>query len=510
MFNFAESLGKALRGMRRTEIATRSTSSDFRTLGSFLPDPDLILQAINEDQTIYDSLLTDAHLSAAIVSRKAGVQKFKWSLDQGTASSRQLKVFQEQYARLDIQRILDQVLNGFLRGYQPMEILWDNTLLADTGKLWAKDIVAKPPEWFVFDNDNVLRFKSKNASFEGELLPPNHFITSRYQPSYKNPYGTAELSKCYWPVIFKQAMVKFWVTYGEKYGMPFAIAYLPRSSGSEEYDRAVDQLENLIQDACAAFPENTKIELLEAKGKQSSIDVYERFIRWCNSEISKAILGHTGALDSTPGKLGSEDAALQVRDDIILMDKHMAEQTMNEFNAIFNTVNFGGPDYPLFILEKEYEVDVTLAERDKILFDIGWRPTAKYIVDSHGMEEDDFTLKADEPEPEPGDDDKKPGTPVDDKQIFSRFAAKSRFKDQHALDMMQQSITDAQLQMGADQFLKPIFKLFEAGKSYEDIFSALRSNSLFDSLDTSKLDDLLTKAVFVSEVAGHLSAGQER
>ena len=198
-------------------------------------------------------------------------------------------------------------------------------------------------------------------------------------------------------------MVDFWVRFGEKYGMPFATAFVPRGSGEAEYTKVVDQLTNLIQDACAAFPENTKINLLEPQGKSASIDVYERFIRWCNSEMSKAILGHTGALDSTPGKLGSESAALEVRSDIIESDKRRVEQCMNDFNRMACEINFAEKTYPKLSLVKEFEVDKTLAERDKISHEMGWRPTKEYFVNNYNYSNEEFELSV-EPEAEPLED----------------------------------------------------------------------------------------------------------
>ena len=408
MLNYSsQPFGKTLSKIRAGELVTRETAQDYYSLASYLPDPDPILVALNEDQTIYETLQSDAHLSAAIVSRKAGVKKFKWELIQGDSTDEQMKFMEEQYALFNMYTLVDDILNDFLRGYQPLEIMWSNKFVNVNGKIMATDIIAKPPEWFVFDSENRLRFKSKAGSLEGELLPERKILLSRYQATYKNPYGTAELSKCYWPVTFKRGMVEFWVRFGEKFGMPFATAFLPRGSGDAEYSKVVDQLTNLIQDACAAFPENTKISLLEPQGKSASIDVYERFIRWCNSEISKAILGHTGALDSTPGKLGSENAALEVRSDIIDSDKRRVEQTMNDFNRMVCEINFAEKTYPKLSLVKEFEVDKTLAERDKISYEMGWRPSKEYFINNYNYSNEEFELNVEaevEPEAEPLED----------------------------------------------------------------------------------------------------------
>jgi hypothetical protein len=65
--------------------------------------------------------------------------------------------------------------------------------------------VGKPPEWFQFDNDNLLRFRAKDAGLEGEPVPLNKFVVPRQDATYDNPYGFPDLSMCFWPVTFKKA-----------------------------------------------------------------------------------------------------------------------------------------------------------------------------------------------------------------------------------------------------------------------------------------------------------------
>ncbi|UGD90290.1 DUF935 domain-containing protein [Escherichia coli] len=86
---------------------------------------------------------------------------------------------------LDLSRIIGEMSDAVLYGYQPCEIMWGRSV-----RSWAvTDIVGKPPEWFQFDTDNCLRFRARDAGVEGELLSPSKFVVPAQDASYDNPYG---------------------------------------------------------------------------------------------------------------------------------------------------------------------------------------------------------------------------------------------------------------------------------------------------------------------------------
>ena len=105
-------------------------------------------------------------MGACIRRRKSAVKALEWGLDRGQAASRTAKSIEAMLAGLDLERIIGQIMEATLYGYQPMEVSWQRV-----GGLWTPvDVQAKPPEWFCFDADNQLRFKSQAAPLLGELL----------------------------------------------------------------------------------------------------------------------------------------------------------------------------------------------------------------------------------------------------------------------------------------------------------------------------------------------------
>ena len=275
-----------------THLATRDRSLDFTALGMLLPNPDPILKAQGKDISVYRNMRTDALVGGAIRRRKSAVKALEWGLDRGQAPSRVAKSIEAMLADLDLETLIGQALEATLYGYQPMEVMWQRT----GSMITPGDVIAKPPEWFCFDADNQLRFKTRQDPVYGELLPPRKFLLPRQDATYQNPYGIPDLSMCFWPLTFKKGGLKFWLAFTEKFGSAWPVGKLPRSSTNEERAALLDDLDKLIQDGVVVIPDDGAIEIKEVAGKTASADLYERLIMLCRGEISIALLGQNQSL----------------------------------------------------------------------------------------------------------------------------------------------------------------------------------------------------------------------
>ncbi|NTU43293.1 MAG: DUF935 family protein, partial [Nitrospirales bacterium] len=387
--SFAEA---ARRGSSLTEeIATRKGAFDFYSLGMYLPNPDPVLRKQGKDITVYGDLLVDDHVGACVKSRKAGVKSLEWGIDRGKAKSRQARIIEELVNDLDMENIISEMLNATLYGYQVMEVLWKRV----GGLILPGAVVGKPQQWFVFDEENRLMLRTK-ANYNGALVPERKFLLLQYEASYDNPYGWAELSRCFWPVTFKKGGLKFWAVFMEKYGMPFLLGKLPRGLEGKEYDALAKKLEDMVQDAVAVVPDDSSIEMLTAKGSGSgSSDMYDKFLAYQDNAVSKAILGQT--LTTQIGKSGSYAASethMQVRGDIVDSDKKLIERAFNQLITWIYELNFSGGERPVFSMWEEEDVDKDLAERDEKLTasmeKSGLRLTQKYYRKGYGLEEEDI------------------------------------------------------------------------------------------------------------------------
>ena len=367
------------------ELAT-SQNVDFYSFGSIFPDPDSVLASQGRGISFYRELLNDPHLKACTMSRKSGVVCKSWELK---GENPNLALIEGVFASLDMPKLIGQILNAPLFGFVPIEVVWQ----VKDAHIVPLKVEAKPQEWFCFDRDNNLRLKSQKSLYEGEIVPEKKFLCPKYNPSYLNPYGEKLLSSVFWPVTFKKGGIKFWVSFTEKYGMPWAMGKIPRQTLEAEAIRLRDALENMVQDGVAVFDDNCSIELVESGSKSQSADVYAQLVQFNNEEISKAILGQT--LTTQVGNVGSYAAGKvhsEVRDDILDSDVRLVEATLNQLIAWVVELNYPSSPAVKFVFKDDDTLKTSLAERDKILKDTGVNFTKEYFIKNYGLCEADFGL----------------------------------------------------------------------------------------------------------------------
>ena len=461
------------------EIATRKRSLNYYSLAmSYLPDPDIVLKKQGKDMKVYKELLCDSHVFACVQSRKAGVLSLEWEINRGLDKDETAEKVIEAIKKLDIYKFINDILDATLFGFQPIEIIWgrvDNLVL-------PIELKAKPSEWFCFDDENLLKFRTKEHYY-GEELPPKKFLCPQANPSYENPYGERTLSRVFWPVTFKKGGLKFWVIFTEKYGIPHLIGKHPRGASEEETDRLAGLLEQMVQDAIAVIPDDSSVEIQEAN-KSSSAEIFEKLMDKMNAEISKAILGQT--LTTEVGSTGSYAASnthFAVRQDIIDADKKMVEKTINQLIQWIYEINFSNKDVPVFEMFEVEDIDLGLAQRDKILSETGVKFTKDYFIKNYGLEEEDFDIR----------EDIIPATPQ-----FSQFKEEPEPEGQVQVDDLFKFLSETELDKQSQAMLSPLLALFESCDNFEDARELLTDSNL----QTKQLQQSIQKAMFLCELQG--------
>jgi len=383
------------------EIATRARSMDVAGFSFLLPNPDPILKRQGKDMRVYRDLRSDAHVGGCIRRRKASVKKLERRVVAGKAGARAVRRAEDLFTALDMDRVMNEVLDGVLYGWQPLELMWGHR----AGALQPLDVVGKPGEWFTFDNQAQLRFRSREQPLHGEELEPRKFLLARQEASYANPYGFADLSMCFWPTVFKRGGLKFWVTFTEKYGTPWLVGKQPRGTPGPEIDALLDKLEAMIQDAVAAIPDDSSIDILEAGDKGASAELYKELLMFCRSEVSIALLGQNQSTEASSTH-ASATAGLEVAEAIRDGDARMVEATFNQMLRWVTDLNEGeNAPAPTVELYEQEQVNTEQAERDSKLKSAGVTFTPRYWMRTYKLEKGDIVEQA-EPAPAAG-----PGLP---------------------------------------------------------------------------------------------------
>ena len=459
------------------EIATCLKAGWAYSFNDILPDPDPILRKIGKSFETYAEIRADAKVSACTESRKAGCLSMQWDLTGDKASDKATQIIKEALLRLDMPRLISEILDAFLWGYQPLEIMWEER----QGLILPAKVVGKPPHWFAFDSANNLRFLSVDYP-NGQELPERKFLLAQHHANYVNPYGEKILPKCFWPVTFKKGGWKWWVTATEKFGTPFILGKVPRGTDTNEQEQLLEALDQLVQDAIAILPNDSQVEILDGNsGKNaSSTSPHKDLIDQCNAEIALAIVGQT--LSSEVGSTGSYAAAKthnDVREEIVASDKRMVERALQQLVNWTYELNWSGVP-PQFGLYLPQDVDKILAERDKILTETGVKFAKNYYVKAYGLSEDDFEIAV-------------------AKEAGSEFAAPAQ-----GLSTGTYMPKDESVHLMAEKLIEPVRELLLKGQSFEEVKEEIFK--LYPRLNTDKLEESLHIALYMANLGGIINA----
>lgn len=475
---------------KRERVASQHVATRGRMDGGFaglnLPNPDPILKAQGRDITVYRDLRSHPRIGGNIRRRKAAVLALERDLKRGQAPARVERFVRDWLADLDLDRILRELLDAPLFGYQPLELMWKPLGMHSL----PEDLLGKPAEWFRFDRDNRLRFMAMDAGPEGELCDPLRFVVARQDATYANPYGFPDLSMCFWSVTFMKGGLKFWVQFTEKYGSPWVIGKHPRGAATEETELLLNSLEAMVQDAVAAIPDDASVEIIEAAGKAGSAEVYRELLEYCRSDINVALLGQDQTTDKESNR-ASATAGAEVTKDIRDSDAGLACAALNAVIRRVVDVNFG-PQLaaPTYALWEQEEIDKARAERDQILSQAGVRFTDTYWLRTYNLEQGDLAA------------------PDAAQSLAFAEAGPRPVLDQTALDQVIDSLAAEQLQAQAEEALQPIIEALQRGRDETEVLGLLAETR--PDLDASALRETLARLLFVADTWGRLSAAADR
>lgn len=370
--------------------------------GRTLPneDPTLVSRGAGKGLKIYEELKRDAHAGAVLAKRKLAVTSRPWDVEPASESATDKKaaeLVKDALETLRFNHIRKRLLEATLMGYAVGEVLWE---LRD-GLVLPKNVLARKQQRFVFDLDGQLHLRTPQNMIEGELMPPRKFIVHRRGADDDNPYGMGIGGMLFWPVFFKRNTITFWLTFADKFGSPTALGKYPNGSQDPEKNKLLAALQSISQDAGVIVPEGMTIELLEA-ARSGTIDTYEKLVRYMDEQMSKAVLGETMSTTAASTGLGSNQAGVQneVRLEVAQDDANELDETLNDTLVRWIVeFNMPGAGVPKLCTDfKEPEDLVQRATRDKTLFDMGWEPNEKYMLDTYG---EGWTKKAPPPTPAP-------------------------------------------------------------------------------------------------------------
>ncbi len=303
----------------------------------------------------------DLHLTGTLQTRKLAVTGLEWEILPASESPEDKKIAAAAKEMIEYVEHFDNALLDILdavgKGFSVGEIIWD----ISEGQVWIKDIEWVHQRRFTFNSPTILlktpKFITDEAPVWGEDLPSNKFVVHRYKArSGATPRGGL-LRPCAYMYLFKNYDIKDWLIFNELFSVPMRIGKYKPGTPPKEIDALKQAVFNLGVDAAAVVSDSTLIELIESKVTGSNTS-FKDFADFCDKAMSKAILGHTGSAEGTPGKLGNEDQAGNIRQDLLESDAK-ALMTTIKFQVLAPWVAFnygsdkGVPKFKLHFEEGE-------------------------------------------------------------------------------------------------------------------------------------------------------------
>jgi len=513
-------------GSLSNRILSMETAADFNAVGDALPNPDIILQNAGEKIDVYRRLEYDTQVAAAQGQVTDGIKSQHLDIIPKKAPRAVVKACELWLDKINLPNFIDQAIGARWYGFQVIEAIWQEY----QGTLLPIVLDALPAKWFAFDKESHLLFKSKNNQ-EGEPVEeqnPNKFLVLRHGASYTNPYGVGGLSRCLWPVAFKKGGKKFWMYFIEKYGMPWTIIKVPSNTPDDVRIALLEMGKRMIQDAVSVINDTDQMEYKESASKGASADLYLGFLKYCDAEISKAIVGQTATTEGTAGNLGSEAERGDVLVRGIISAASLIEEAINTIFGWIAQVHGGTDLVPEAKFYSRDEVQKSRAERDNLLIGMGLKLTSRYFADKYYIEEEyiavddlDTPVKAETPDAvaEPNVQSKQNGTDgaqpdtndgLQDTGLNAEDGGAGfaeGIPDEDALDLLVQSFSNEEYQGSVETLLKPVLDLIQNAKSYSEVEKKLAP--LYPKMDADELQSTIGKLMFMSEVKGRIEAAAE-
>lgn len=254
-------------------------------LRPYNPD-DLFQKRGNYD--LFDQMREDDQISAILALKKFIILNSDYEID---CEDETAKEFLEWNLCEGIDELFTKklylILSAIDYGYSLTEKIYS---LMDTE--WGKKIVltkmkTRAPHTFEFRTDkkgNVYAILQHTGTDGDILIDPKKFIHYPYNSEFDNPYGRSDLNsgvyRAYWS---KDAIIKFWNIYLERFGMPTAVGKMSPEAGSGDKDRFKKVLENIQAKTSIVIPKEFEVEFLEStrggeKSFETAIDKYNMMI----------------------------------------------------------------------------------------------------------------------------------------------------------------------------------------------------------------------------------------
>lgn len=451
----------------------------------------------------------DTHLFSQLQTRKLAVTGLDWEVQPFSQdeTDQEIAAFvEEQLKELDgFSDNLMDILDAIGKGISFQEIEWEYR----DGHVVVGNIEYVHQKKFYYDTLTDALMLRTEAFPGGIPLPENKFIVHRYKARSGHPSRYGVLRVVAWMYLFKNYDLKDWVSFCEVYGMPLRLGTYDATASEKDKAALMDAIVRMGTDAAGIVPSGTDIKFIESN-KQSSVDIYERLARFCDEQMSKAIVGQTLTSDSG-GSYAQSKTHNDVRQDLTEADcKAVMETVRRDLIRPLVEFNFGVQAHvPYFILNATDTDDLKeTAEIVNTLAAAGLEIPKSWLYKKFNI-----------PAPEDGEETIGPPPAVSGMAgtgqpgMFRGLKLKADGKEadgQQVLDRLEAAAVE-QSSAFFRQMMSPVLELVEHCDSLEGLQEQLKDEEalrqLYNAMKVKDFDQLVEQVMYVSNMLGRMQDG---
>lgn len=441
-------------------------------------------------------------------TRKRAVQRLDWTVTPASNSTQDVKIAEfvrKNFTDCGLRKPIYHLLDAIYKGFATLWIQWR----IDAGQIWLGGLEWTPQTRWTYLPRTVSpsspapltpRLLTEREPIWGEELADerrwNWLIhTDCTRSTVPQRAGLWRTLVWYW--MFGVFSLKDWLVFLDRYGLPFKLGKYPSGLDPKE----VDVLKAAVQaasDSGAVINDQVMLDIIETKG--AGTDMHERLARYCDEQITLAILGQVGTTQGTPGKLGNEEEQGEVRDELMQADAaDLAETIQHQLVWPLVGWNFGWEIMlPRFEFVSHTPEDLTAKSATyKTLVEIGVPITVRQAQEAFGIhppEGDEAVLGGAVPSP------RAPREPA------SRLAAARAEEDPTPAtvqaDRMETETTPAWVTI-----MDHIKAIVDTAESLPALREALLT--AYSDLPHERLSDIMAMGFAAAELAGRFDAREE-
>lgn len=439
---FKNSKNDTKKTTKRESVRITSTQKDI--LKSLFELP------VNEswlDEDEINKILRDSTVTAAMGSRKASTLKKEILI---SCDNKEIKEELEKTFTFDV---LESILDIPYQGFGVFELNWpiiNNYAFPKLKERHYKD--------FTLDNE-TLRFSADGLPSD---IPPYKAVYATYKAKPNKIYGQPIFHTLFWLIEFKNASLQFWVELLERFGTPWVIA---KTQGNK--DDLADEIYNMLGGDGAVIDDEDDIDIKTASDKGN----FKELIEYIDDQIREVILG--GNLTGNV-KGGSQAAATvhnEIREDLAQSDENIVNKLIKDVIKAFKELNNLTIDIAGKLKDKD-DPNKELADRDKLIYDMGYQPTQEYI-------EEAYNIKVTKIEKEN----------IASKKPISNSTNILLANKNLPIDELDRNTQNIDFEKISHTFQKQILEIINKSESYEEMQKELED--AFPNLDTKEIEDVL-------------------